>query len=84
MASFKFDMSKYVSCYIKSLELNNYDNSGLWKIISSSTITISNLTLKKCYTCKMYIHPKRIYNHVTAKCPPPNYYLKKRVLYGKN
>jgi len=42
-----------------------------------STITINDITLKLCYTCKMYIHPKRIYKHMTAKGPPPNYDLKK-------
>jgi len=61
MTTFKFDINKYVSSCIKSLELDNYDNSGLWKIIAPSTITISDITLKKFYTCKMYIHPKRIF-----------------------
>jgi len=82
MTSFKFDMSKRVNSCIKSLEINNYDNSGLWKIIAPSTITINDVTLKKCYTCKMYIHQKRIYKHMTSKCPPPNYYLKKEYYKG--
>jgi len=30
----------------------------------------------------MYIHPKRIYRHMTAKCPP-NYHLKKEYYRGR-
>jgi len=48
-----------------------------------STIEFNDITLKLCYTCKMYIHPRRIYKHMTAKCPPPNYCLKNEYYKGR-
>jgi len=61
-------MMKYVSNCIKSLESRNYDNTGLWKIIAPSTLTFGDVTVRKCYTCKMYIHPNRIFKHITSEC----------------
>jgi len=68
MAKFKFDMRKYVSNCIKSLESCNYDNTGLWTIIAPSILTFGDVTVRTCYTCKMYIHPNRIYKHMTSEC----------------
>jgi len=68
MATFKFDMIKYVSKCINSLESCNYDNSGLWKIIAPCTLTFGDVTLKKCYTCKLYIHPRLLYKHIKYDC----------------
>jgi len=31
----------------------------------------------------MYIHPNRIYKHMTAECPPLNYHLKKGYYKGR-
>jgi len=37
-------------------------------VLKTPTITISDITLKMCYKCKMYIHPKYMYRHITLKC----------------
>jgi len=68
MTTFKFDMRKYASNCIMSLESCNYDNTRLWTIIAPSTLTFGDVTVRKCYTCKMYIHPNRIYKYMTSEC----------------